>query len=89
MKKLQLDELSVQSFVTNLDANQKKTVQGADMPTEGSQYDTRLSCWSDVNRDGIVNGAEPLISFVVTKMGVCNIVDFWANMMSLSCTWLN
>jgi len=43
-KKLNLEELNVNSFVTNLDANEKKTVDGGSTPLCASFILTALAC---------------------------------------------
>lgn len=81
MKKIKLEELKMQSFITSIDNTQKKTVMGA-LASNNNCYGTEWTCWADTNGDGEINTGEPVLSYIVTIATYCVIIESIADTMA-------
>ncbi len=73
-KKIKLQELKTQSFITSLDKSKSETINGAGggaVNTQDNCYHTDWTCWSDINGNGQIDGYEPFISKMVSDFGLC------------------
>lgn len=75
MKKIKLEELKMQSFITSLNDKQAQTLNGALAGSNNNCYNTEWTCWADTNGDTVVNNGEPIISYIFTVATLCSIIE--------------
>mgnify|MGYP001620019117 CR=1 FL=1 len=81
-KKLKIEELKVESFVTKINNKETLTIQGALGDSNNNCYNTDVTCWADINGNHEVDNLEPIISVVFTRIGICPIIEFYHDTMT-------